>query len=138
MLLYELEADPLAIKMVGVVNQIRAEMKMGQRSDVMSEQEFIDALRANEIYINSKQLGNMANSPPLKNMLKIDNHEIKFVGDEQPEELPDIDPEKKAKEDEKTVGSMAKKALKPGVDLKTPDASSKIENPPLKPPPLPK
>lgn len=139
MFLFELEADPLAIKIVGIVNQLKAEVEMGQRSDMMSEQDLINALRSQEVYINSKQLGDMLNSQPLKNMLKIKNHKVTFTGNEDTaSELPDIDPEKKAKDDKKIVGSMAKKALKTPNEPKIPDVSSQLENPPLKPPPLPK
>lgn len=138
MFLFELEADPLAIQIVGIVNQLKAEMEMGQRPTLMSEQELIDTLRTNEIYVNPKQLQGMLNSAPLKNLVKIDNHRVKFIGNEEPDELPDMDPEKKAKADKKIVSSMAKKAMKSTDNLPLPDISSKLENPPVKPPPLPK
>jgi hypothetical protein len=113
MLLYELDASPLLVSIVGAVNQLKAQVDSGQKSPEMSENDLIDVLDNNQVFVDTDTLRSMATKPPLSNFLSIKDGQVTFKGyDKEKPEDKMADLEKKKEKEKNTVSSMADKAMK--------------------------
>lgn len=125
MLLFELDSSPLLVSIVGIFNQLKAEVDSGFKKTPVTQDDVIDLLHSNRVYIDINTLRNMANKPPLNNLITLKNNEVHFKGREpEPEDDSAEKLEKKQAEQEKTVSSMADKAMK---KKREPKISSKLK-----------
>ena len=105
MFLYEISSDPLIIKLITVVDQLKTDLENKNKSKPESVDDFLKYLQKYDINLDQNDLYDMIKKSPLKNIIhNIKNKKIIFKGYEEPE-MPE-------KVSDKIVKSMAKKAIK--------------------------
>lgn len=111
MRLYEFaENDPLRIKLVTVMSQLRAKVENGDIND-FSTDELLDLLRKNGVGIDKSDLFDIVSKDPLKNIIKnISGHKVIFVN--QDDDFTSSEDENGEMPGEDTVAKMAKRAMK--------------------------
>lgn len=105
MFLFELSNDPLRVKLITVVDQLKTDLEKEGNRKPETVDEFLKYLQKYDITLDQNDLFDMIKKPPLKNIIhNIKNKKIIFKGYEEPE-MPE-------KFSDNIVKSMAKKANK--------------------------
>ncbi len=100
--------DPLRVKLVAVVSQLKSRISDTNTKEPMTTDALIELLAQNDIEVDKSDLYDMVKKEPLSNIIQnINGHKVIFKG-QTPNELSDLDPG----ENEKTREKMAKAALK--------------------------
>ena len=110
MKLFEFADDnPLRVKLVAVVSQLKSRMQDTNNQEPMSTDAFLNLLKQNGVDIDISDLYDMVKKDPLVNIIKnINRHQVVFKGQESGDEESDLQPG----ENEKTLEKMAKSAMK--------------------------
>jgi hypothetical protein len=106
MRLYEfVEDNPLRVKLVAVANQLKSKFTGNEK---MSTDAFLKKLKQNDIDLDKSDLFDIVKKEPLSNIISdVNSNEITFKGQDS-DQMPTDD----ESENEKTLKSMASKALK--------------------------
>lgn len=108
MFLFELEGDPLTVKLVAVTNQLKSNIDSGSSSDEWTVDELLEYLQLFGISIEKKDLFDMIKNPPMNKVISnIQGDKVIFAGQSGAgTSETDVD------QDKKIVSQMAKSALK--------------------------
>ncbi len=97
--------DPLRVKLVAVASQLKS--RIGTSPEKLTADELLQLLRDEGIGLSKSDLFDMVKKDPLKNIIaNISDNEVIFKGQNGEKLEPGPD------ENEKTLKSMAKKAIK--------------------------
>jgi hypothetical protein len=100
--------DPLRVKLVAVVSQLKSRISDTNTKEPMTTDALIELLAQNDIEVDKADLYDMVKKEPLSNIIQnINGHEVIFKGQTSNDE-GDLDPG----ENEKTREKMAKAAIK--------------------------
>lgn len=105
MFLYELdETQPLTIKIVAIVDQLKRDLDKGKVSDWNVDQ-LLQYFQKYDVILDPTDLYSMIQKPPLKNVISdIQGDKVVFKGQDTPMDQPED-------EQQKIVATMAKKAV---------------------------
>ena len=108
MFLFELEADPLTVKLVAVTNQLKSNIDSGSSSADWTVDELLEYLQLFGISIEKEDLFDMIKNPPMNKVISnIQGDKVIFSG-QSGADTGDTDVD----QDKKIVSQMAKSALK--------------------------
>lgn len=106
MLLYEFDADPLAVNLVASTSQLKSDIDSGQEKSNWTVDELLKYYRDNGIVLGKSDLYSLIQQNPLKKFIhNIEGDNVIFKGYQSVEDMPDD-------ESKKIVKQMAKSALK--------------------------
>lgn len=98
--------DPLRVKLVSVVSQLKSNLEDKKFAEPMSTEALLDLLKQNEIDIDPSDIYDLIKKDPLVNIIKdIEDDQVIFKGQDSPEAMPD------ETENEKIRQQMANKTL---------------------------
>lgn len=107
MLLYEFDSDPLTVKLVTVMNQLKSDVDSGKIQDNWNTDQLLDYLQQYDIMLDKMDLYNMIKNPPLNKVISnIQGDRVIFKG--QSGDEPNAD----ETENQKVVQQMAQDAMK--------------------------
>lgn len=109
MLLYEFTGvDPLLIKLVAAIGQLKSSIDSGDEDPDWTVDELLDYLKSNNVIIDKSDLYNMIKAPPLNNSIEnIQGDDVIFKGQSSvPAEAGDEEQQKDI------VSTMAHRAAK--------------------------
>lgn len=106
MLLFELESDPLDIKLAATTSQLKSDIDSGKRKSDWTVEELLNFYKNNDIIVDKSDLYDLIKKSPLnKSIANIQGDRVIFKGQES---APDLEPD----ESKKIVAKMAKQAMK--------------------------
>jgi hypothetical protein len=107
MLLYEFDSDPLTVKLVTVMNQLKSDVDSGKIQDNWNVDQLLDYLQNYDIALDKLDLYNMIKNPPLNKVISnIQGDRVIFKGQSGDEPSGD------ETENQKVVQQMASDAMK--------------------------
>lgn len=106
MLLFELESNPLDIKLAATTSQLKSDIDSGKRSKEITTDELLKFYKGNDIIIDKSDLFDLIQTAPLNKIIaNIQGDKVIFKGQETSQEV-------KPDENKKIVAKMAKQAMK--------------------------
>ena len=109
MFLYELAGpDPLTIRLIAVLNQLKSNIETGKEKPDWTTDELLSFLEDNGIMLEKENLFDLVKTPPLNNIISnIQGDSVIFKG--QQEMTPNTDDET---QNQQVVNQMAHQAMK--------------------------
>jgi hypothetical protein len=106
MFLYELESNPMLVKLAAVTSQLKQDIDSGKKEPTLTVDQLLNYYQNNDIIVDKSDLYDLIKAPPLtKFIANIKGDEVIFKGQEK---APEVEPD----ESKKIVAKMAKQAMK--------------------------